>query len=74
MCDHRAYYTFKKADPPSSFRNRDHCNIYYLHRDGHVKRHENIPFRDPVIGLDVASSFCGDDRLTLMSDLPLNCL
>lgn len=73
MCDNTDCQLFTKTDLPSSYRDQDHCNIYYVHQHGIVYRHPNVRFRDPAaenssrdVGSDVAASFCGEDRLTLM--------
>jgi hypothetical protein len=72
MCDNNCH-PFTKDDPPSGDCDRDHCNIYYVHQHGLVYCHPNVQFRGLAaentskdVGSDVAASFCGDDRLTLM--------
>lgn len=68
---------FTKTDPASGSCDRDHCHIYYVHQYGLVYRHPNVQFRDAAaentsrdMESDVAASFCGDDRLTLMRVAP----
>ena len=64
-CDNKDCRPFTKTGPPSSYCDRDHCHIYYVHQHGLVYCHPDVQFRGDV-GRDVAASFCGDDRLTLM--------
>lgn len=73
MCDHTDSYLFTKNDPPVGDCDPDHCNIYYVHQHGLVYCHSNVQFIDHAgentsedVGGNVAESFCGDDRLTLM--------
>ncbi|KAN0106721.1 hypothetical protein V8E51_009597 [Hyaloscypha variabilis] len=72
MCDHRDCHLLTNNDP-RGYCDRDHCDIYYVHQHGMVYCHPNVQFRDSAaenssrdVGSDVAASFCGDDRLTLM--------
>ena len=46
----------------------DHCHVYFVHQDGKIywKPNVRIP-KDSELSVSEGDTFCGHDRLTLMS-------
>jgi len=60
MCDHIGCDPFTESDSTSNPRDVNQYHIYYVHQDGSVKRHPDVPFPDPQATSGVGEAIIGN--------------